>query len=198
MTNRKEQILNHSFKLFLKKGFDATSISDILQDLNIARGTLYYHFESKEAIMDAIIERFGQQAVESATQVVVNDNLSVHDKLFGLFAAVQIGKLTGGEVMLDYLHRPQNSLFHEKSQQMILKKISPLLAQIIREGNLQNVFNNDFPEETAEMAVLIISGFIDSNLRETLPQRIEALLYNLEKMLGAKQGELSGLKELVT
>lgn len=198
MTSRKEQILNHSFKLFLKKGFDATSISDILQDLNIARGTLYYHFESKEAIMDAIIERFGQQAVESATQVVVSDNLSVHDKLLGLFAAVQIGKLTGGEVMLDYLHRPQNSLFHEKSQQMILKKISPLLAQIIREGNLQNVFNNDFPEETAEMAVLIISGFIDSNLRETLPQRIEALLYNLEKMLGAKQGELSGLKELVT
>lgn len=198
MTSRKEQILNHSFKLFLKKGFDATSISDILQDLNIARGTLYYHFESKEAIMDAIIERFGQQAVESATQVVVSDNLSVHDKLFGLFAAVQMGKLTGGEVMLDYLHRPQNSLFHEKSQQMILKKISPLLAQIIREGNLQNVFNNDFPEETAEMAVLIISGFIDSNLRETLPQRIEALLYNLEKMLGAKQGELSGLKELVT
>lgn len=89
--------------------------------------------------------------------------------------------------MLDYLHRPQNSLFHEKSQQMILKKISPLLAQIIREGNLQNVFNNDFPEETAEMAVLIISGFIDSNLREALPQRIEALLYNLEKMLGAKR-----------
>lgn len=198
MTSRKEQILNHSFKLFLKKGFDATSISDILQDLNIARGTLYYHFESKEAIMDAIIERFGQQAVESAAQVVVSDNLSVHDKLLGLFAAVQMGKLTGGEVMLDYLHRPQNSLFHEKSQQMILKKISPLLAQIIREGNLQNVFNNDFPEETAEMAVLIISGFIDSNLRETLPQRIEALLYNLEKMLGAKQGELSGLKELVT
>lgn len=198
MTSRKEQILNHSFKLFLKKGFDATSISDILQDLNIARGTLYYHFESKEAIMDAIIERFGQQAVESAAQVVVSDNLSVHDKLLGLFAAVQMGKLTGGEVMLDYLHRPQNSLFHEKSQQMILKKISPLLAQIIREGNLQNVFNNDFPEETAEMAVLIISGFIDSNLLETLPQRIEALLYNLEKMLGAKQGELSGLKELVT
>ena len=37
------------------------------------------------------------------------------------------------------------------------------------------------------MAVLIISGFIDSNLREALPQRIEALLYNLEKMLGAKR-----------
>lgn len=128
-----------------------------------------------------------KQAVESATQVVVSDNLSVNDKLLGLFAAMQIGKLTGGEVMLDYLHRPQNSLFHEKSQQMIFKKISPLLAQIIREGNLQNVFNNDFPEETAEMAVLIISGFIDSNLREALPQRIEALLYNLEKMLGAKR-----------
>ena len=37
-----------------------------------------------------------KQAVESATQVVVSDNLSVNDKLLGLFAAVQIGKLAGG------------------------------------------------------------------------------------------------------
>lgn len=52
MKSKKEQILDISFSLFLEKGYDNTSISDIVTSLDIARGTLYYHFESKEAIMD--------------------------------------------------------------------------------------------------------------------------------------------------
>ena len=52
MKSKKEQILDMSFSLFLEKGYDNTSISDILSKLDIARGTLYYHFEYKEAIMD--------------------------------------------------------------------------------------------------------------------------------------------------
>ena len=66
MKSKKEQILDMSFSLFLEKGYDNTSISDILSKLDIARGTLYYHFESKEAIMDAIIERTAKKIVEEA------------------------------------------------------------------------------------------------------------------------------------
>lgn len=197
MVSKKEQILDISLALFLEKGFDETSISDILKELNIARGTLYYHFESKEAIMDAIIERFGNLVVDKVTQVVANNQLSVYEKFLGLFANMQMKQMVGGETMLDYLHRPQNALFHEKSQQMILKKISPLLAQIIREGNEQQVFNNAFPDETAEIVLLIVAGFLDGNQETNLEQRLDALFYNLEKLLGTQVGDLSRLKELV-
>lgn len=197
MVSKKEQILDISLALFLEKGFDETSISDILKELNIARGTLYYHFESKEAIMDAIIERFGNLVVEKVTQVVANKQLSVYEKFLGLFANMQMKQMAGGETMLDYLHRPQNALFHEKSQQMILDKISPLLAQIIREGNEQQVFDNAFPDETAEMVLLIVAGFLDGQQDNNLEQRLDALFYNLEKLLGAKVGDLSRFKELV-
>lgn len=197
MVSKKEQILDISLALFLEKGFDETSISDILKELNIARGTLYYHFESKEAIMDAIIERFGNLVVDKVTQVVANNQLSVYEKFLGLFANMQMKQMVGGETMLDYLHRPQNALFHEKSQQMILKKISPLLAQIIREGNEQQVFNNAFPDETAEIVLLIVAGFLDGNQETNLEQRLDTLFYNLEKLLGTQVGDLSRLKELV-
>ena len=70
MKSKKEQILDMSFSLFLEKGYDNTSISDILSKLDIARGTLYYHFESKEAIMDAIIERTAKKIVEEAKGIV--------------------------------------------------------------------------------------------------------------------------------
>ena len=86
MVTKKDQILDTSLQLFMKKGFDATSISDILSQLDIARGTLYYHFESKEAIMDAIIERLLNQVLEKIEKLMTNDSLSQAEKFMGFFA----------------------------------------------------------------------------------------------------------------
>ena len=52
---RKEEILDAAERLFGTKGFDNTSTGDILQEVGIARGTLYYHFKSKEDILDGVI-----------------------------------------------------------------------------------------------------------------------------------------------
>lgn len=54
---RKNEILDVASKLFAEKGFDHTSTREIIDQAGIARGTLYYHFKSKEEIMDALVER---------------------------------------------------------------------------------------------------------------------------------------------
>ena len=54
---RRNEILDVAERLFATKGFDNTSTNDILDEVGIARGTLYYHFKSKEDILDAMIER---------------------------------------------------------------------------------------------------------------------------------------------
>ena len=48
---RRNEILDAAAELFKQKGFDGTSTGDILEKVGIARGTLYYHFKSKEDIM---------------------------------------------------------------------------------------------------------------------------------------------------
>ena len=53
---RKNEILDAAEVLFAKKGFEETSTGDILEMVGIARGTLYYHFRSKEEILDSDIE----------------------------------------------------------------------------------------------------------------------------------------------
>ncbi|MEI3178564.1 MAG: helix-turn-helix domain-containing protein [Lachnospiraceae bacterium] len=58
---RKNEILDVAERLFGEKGFDNTSTNDILEEIGIARGTLYYHFKSKEDILDAMIERMTEQ-----------------------------------------------------------------------------------------------------------------------------------------
>ena len=196
MKSKKEQILDISLSLFLEKGYDNTSISDIVTSLDIARGTLYYHFESKEAI----IEQSVKEIVERVEKMVFEKDLSVYEKIFSLFSTTSMKRKSGGDLMIDYLNQPQNALLHEKSNSSLIQKISPLLGKIIEEGVEEGLFDNAFPFETAEIILTMIVGFLDlhyENMDESdLVRRTESLLYNMERILGAKEGSLAILKKL--
>ena len=56
MNKTKRKIFETSMRLFAEKGYDATSIEDITETVGVAKGTLYYHFTSKEEIFDFLIE----------------------------------------------------------------------------------------------------------------------------------------------
>ena len=200
MVTKKDQILDTSLQLFMKKGFDATSISDILSQLDIARGTLYYHFESKEAIMDAIIERLLNQVLEKIEKLMTNNSLSQAEKFMGFFASINLTQLTGDEEIVDYFNQPQNALFHEKSNRLLIKKLSPVLAQIISEGMESGLFDTPYPAETAELILVGITGFVDSKdspvEENQTNRRMESFLYNAARMLGMSQSGLDGFKKL--
>ena len=200
MVTKKDQILDTSLQLFMKKGFDATSISDILSQLDIARGTLYYHFESKEAIMDAIIERLLNQVLEKIEKLMTNDSLSQAEKFMGFFASINLTQLTGDEEIVDYFNQPQNALFHEKSNRLLIKKLSPVLAQIISDGMESGLFDTPYPAETAELILVGITGFVDSKdspvEENQTNRRMESFLYNAARMLGMSQSGLDGFKKL--
>ena len=200
MVTKKDQILDTSLQLFMKKGFDATSISDILSQLDIARGTLYYHFESKEAIMDAIIERLLNQVLEKIEKLMTNDSLSQAEKFMGFFASINLTQLTGDEEIVDYFNQPQNALFHEKSNRLLIQKLAPVLAQIISEGIEAGLFDTPYPAETAELILVGITGFVDSKdspvEENQTNRRMESFLYNAARMLGMSQSGLDGFKKL--
>lgn len=53
--NRPTEIINSALKLFEKKGFEATSFSDIAKDCNIARSTIYLYFSDKNDLIEKAI-----------------------------------------------------------------------------------------------------------------------------------------------
>jgi len=69
---RKEQILNSAKKLFSKNGYYETQISDIIKDADIARGTLYQYFDSKDDIFTTIHENFFEEWLQATTQKIEN------------------------------------------------------------------------------------------------------------------------------
>lgn len=189
---RKNEILDAAEKLFGVKGFDHTSTNDILNEIGIARGTLYYHFKSKEDILDAMIERITRQLIAKATDIVQKKEIPVLQRLTMTIMALNVNNELGLEVM-QQVHKPQNALMHQKMQETLLSGVNPLITGLIEEGIQQDIFRTDYPAEAVEMTMLYSSTAFDSMTvytEEERQRKIVAFIYNLEQLLGMEHGSM--------
>ena len=188
----KNEILDAAEKLFGAKGFDHTSTNDILNEIGIARGTLYYHFKSKEDILDAMIERITRQLIAKATDIVQKKEIPVLQRLTMTIMALNVNNELGLEVM-QQVHKPQNALMHQKMQETLLSGVNPLITGLIEEGIQQDIFRTDYPAEAVEMTMLYSSTSFDSMTvytEEERQRKIVAFIYNLEQLLGMEHGSM--------
>jgi len=190
---RRNEILDAAEELFNQKGFDGTSTNDILEKVGIARGTLYYHFKSKEDIMDALIDRMTDTILEAAKEIGANKSIPVNERMIRVVMALNISGGNGKEIM-EHIHKPQNALMHQKIQKIILNNVPSILADIIREGIEQGLFNTLYPYECMEMIVAYTNTVFDDEMvhltDEERTSRIVALVFNVERLLGVENGSL--------
>ena len=52
---RKLELVQIAYRMFLTKGYENTSVDEILEEAGIAKGTFYYYFESKELLLEEVI-----------------------------------------------------------------------------------------------------------------------------------------------
>ncbi len=191
---RRNEILDVADELFRKKGFDGTSTNDILDIVGIARGTLYYHFKSKLEILDALVERYSERLLKNAQTIAAEKEIPVNERMVRVIKSLNISGGSGSKI-IEQLHKPQNALMHQKMQRAMLMGVTPILAEIIVEGNAEGVYKTSYPYECMEMAMAYGSVVLDEGMIEQKPSermvRIQAFIYNLERLLGVENGTLA-------
>lgn len=196
---RKNEILDVAETLFELKGFDGTSTNDILEKVGIARGTLYYHFKSKEDIMDGIIERYNNRVLAVAKRIATDKSIPVLGRIIQVILSLQV-KGEKNKEMMAQIHKPQNALMHQKIQRVIITEVTPILAELIREGIDEKIFNTPYPYECMEMIIAYANTVFDENMvmltEEEMMGRVQAFIYNLERLLGVLEGSLSDFMEI--
>lgn len=191
---RKNEILDVAEKLFAQKGFESASTNDILSAVGIARGTLYYHFKSKEDIMDAIIDRFTKRIVANVKEAASEKKLTLEERVMKAVLGMNI--VSAGEVpdsIMDEIHKPQNALMHSKIQTQLQTEIVPIFTELVNEGIEKGIFSTPYPKEAVEMLLIYTSVAFDdeAGLDKTETARKSlAAIYNFERLLGAKEGSL--------
>lgn len=190
---RRNEILDTADELFAQKGFDGTSTNDILEKVGIARGTLYYHFKSKEEILDSLIERYNVRLLCAAQEVASDKSIPIVERIIRVVMALNISGGSSEEIM-DHIHKPQNALMHQKIQKVIINGVPPILTGIILEGIEQGMFNTPFPYECMEMVVIYATTVFDDDMitmtNEERFSRMVAFISNVERLLGAESGSL--------
>ncbi|MEK3757424.1 TetR/AcrR family transcriptional regulator [Paenibacillus sp. FSL R7-0337] len=198
---RRNEILDAAGELFGQKGFDGTSTGDILGKVGIARGTLYYHFKSKEDIMDALIERTNATILHAAQQVAEDKSIPVIERILRAVMALNISSGVGSSTeIMEHIHKPQNALMHQKVQKAVIRSVPPILASIISEGIEQGIFSTPYPYECMEMVVVYATTIFDNDMvdmtEEERMSRILAFIANVERLLGAAGGSLMSVMQM--
>lgn len=189
---RKNEILDVAERLFAAKGFDHTSTNDILEEIGIARGTLYYHFKSKEDILDAMIDRMIGQMLVQAKTLAGQKEIPVLRRLTMMIQSLQERGGCGDEIM-EQIHKPQNALMHQKIQERLSVEMNPLLTCLIEEGIEEGICQTDYPSEAAEMTFLYANIAFDELMvhsEEERQRKRAAFIYNLERLLKMEQGSM--------
>lgn len=128
---RKKELIKTAYELFITRGYENTSIDEIIAKAGIAKGTYYYHFESKEQILEEVINMMIDEGVERAKQVV-NSPLKIEEKLIFTILALQVKPEE--QSVQDTIHTKENIVLHKKINDKIIDAAVPLLSSIVRDA----------------------------------------------------------------
>jgi AcrR family transcriptional regulator len=78
---REEQIVQAAQKIFLKKGYFGTTIDDIASEIGVVRGTVLHYFNSKEKLMEAVLNNDGDPFVPALAKLMEDSDIPVTERL---------------------------------------------------------------------------------------------------------------------
>jgi AcrR family transcriptional regulator len=158
---------------------------------NVAQGTFYYYFQTKEEILDAIIDKYINQTVEGYQTITNDPNTNAVEKITKilLFSASYRNRRSS---IYQFIHEEKNAHLHAKFERRMPNHIIPQLTRIINQGIQEDHFHTGYPLEAAKAffgtSAMIMQGIhsveFGSNEHK---QRLLAMLYFIERILGAKE-----------
>ena len=193
-----ELILDSLQKLLESRNLQTISVSEIAQTAGIGKGSIYYYFPSKDAILDALVERNYEKPLATAKNLSFQTEIPPFTRMAMIFQACRNssseylrsreGKGTGAQ---------EESFLHQKYLNHLITELKPVLAEIIRQGIEKGEISFDKPDALAEIVLIILTVKMDNTLipssREEIENTIAGLVSLLEKGTDNPPGSLNFL-----
>ena len=189
---RKQALLKIAYDMFLSRGYENTSVDEIIAEAQIAKGTYYYYFPSKEKMLEDVIEMMIEREAETARQIVGSD-MPVPQKIIAVITSIKPAEAE--QPIQDALMQPENVLMHDKIRKKLIKVIVPLLSEVVEEGVNEGIFACDnIPARVRMLLVISDDTFNDGTFTE---DDIVVFIDVTEKLLGADKGTMRFIYDLI-
>ena len=149
-------ILDVSFRLFMEKGYEHTSIQDILDQLGgLSKGAIYHHFKSKEDILVAVADKMMSESNRRLAEIMNRIDLNGKEKLKTIFKASLNRRVQEEMFTVAPEMRSNPNLLFSFLQETVEEAAPHYVLPIIRQGIEDGSIETDYPEELAELIMLV-------------------------------------------
>ena len=202
---RRGELINAAKTLFFTKGYEKTSITDIVNAVGVAKGLFYYYFESKQAILEAFVEETTQQALTVMRAVINAPDLTALEKWSQALDTTNSWKLARKDEMLAIVKIMTDSNNVRLQHRMIQRNfelLTPEFARIIEQGVQEGVFTAAYAVDSAEIILSIFNSSRDivfdimanpekyADGAAIIHRKLSAIQAAIERVLGATPGSL--------
>ena len=194
-----EKILDALQQLLEEKSIQHISVSEIASRAGIGKGSIYYYFPSKDAIVDALIERSYEQPLQTAKNLAAQTEVSSFTRMAMLFQACR----NSSAAFLRQNHSSATSVqdrafLHQKYLNYLISELKPALTDIISQGIACGEITFDYPAALAEIALIVLAVKLDNSLVPSTQAEIENTLKGLISLLEKGTGLTAGTLEYLT
>lgn len=202
---RRAQLLDCAQALFFTKGYEATTVNDILDRAGLSKGAFYHYFDSKAALLDGIVSRMVDAATASLAPAIADPDRSALEKFDAVFSGLASFKADRKDLILALTRvwlSDDNAVVREHFRRGVVATMTPLLATIIRQGVAEGAFTTASPDHAARVYVSLILGANEAATDlfvahqdgavtfEEVEQTLEAFAEAFERILGIRPGSL--------
>jgi len=203
---RRDAFLDVAQRLVETKGYEAMSVQDVLDALEVSKGAFYHYFDSKQALLEAVVERFADGAMATMAPILSDPNLPALKKLERVFAGIAGWKAERKELVLAIIEvwsSDSNAIVREKLRRMTMRLMVPLLSAVISQGIEEGVFKVASGDETATVLLSVMLGFQEQATHLFIARQANTIPFEVvertvagytaayERILGIPKGSLT-------
>jgi AcrR family transcriptional regulator len=171
---KRGEILDAALDLVSTRGYEGMAIQDLLDALQISKGAFYHYFDSKGALLEALVDRLLAGAERVLTPIARDPSLAAPDALQRFFAAFARYKAEQRPFIMAVLpvwYADDNAIVREKVRTASIERLTPLVAAIVRRGGAEGAFSVAYPDEAARLVLGLTQDLADRLARALIASR---------------------------
>jgi AcrR family transcriptional regulator len=207
---RRDAFLDVAQGLIMSRGYDQFSIQDILDGARASKGAFYHYFDSKDALLDAVVDRMADQAMARVQPLLVDQSLTAPQKLQAVFGGIAEFKTERSDLILGFMRvwaSDDNAIVRERMRRLASQRQLRLLRAIVQQGIEEGSFTSRYPDHLARVLVGFMAGMGELAMElwigrqegtitfEEVKRTFDAYLEAFERIVGARPGSLKFLDE---
>ena len=162
---RRAELIAAAQALFFERGYEKTSVEEIIGRAGLSKGAFYYYFPSKEAVLAALAEQMAQESAARTQAIAEDPTLNGYERLNLFFKhsrRLKVERASEALALFEALFRPENiALYHQVLMRMS-RVLVPVVADMLQQGMDDGSFLPADPQAMAEILLGLTATTHDS------------------------------------